>query len=278
MTALDYAVEHNHADITKSLLDRGAVSYKFPLIEAARQGNTQIVEYLMEKTIDINALENDRCGALHYAIRNGHIQTALSLIDHKANINYLDPLGCSPLYYACHGEYKNTSKIVSHLIARGAIYISGNILTWPVSRSPHASLLKLFDTIKTCKDDPKNRIGDLYDKITEQLITRTNIWKLLSRRLSKQSHGHIHGNDLMTTLLTKVNGTILKYISSFIDISKFIEDTHRQASQIIVNYIEQCTPSNQLSNQSLPLIDNIKIQFCSSSENSQCQVSILTQK
>ncbi len=66
-----------------------------PLQEAARIGNTSIVEFLISKGAKVNALSKKRETALFYAAEEKHTECEIMLLDNKADVNIgiITPLG-----------------------------------------------------------------------------------------------------------------------------------------------------------------------------------------
>ena len=71
-------------------------------LTAAYRGNIEKVKALLEKGVNINAIDmdEDQDTALHYAAWKGHADIVKLLIDEKADINVLDRSGMTPLHFA----------------------------------------------------------------------------------------------------------------------------------------------------------------------------------
>ncbi len=150
-TALTIAVMFNRTELAKLLINQGANYDENLLFRAARNGNKEVVEILINKGLSINApctccespllaatsydnfevakfLVNrgaiivnakDSCySPLHHAAANRAIKTIKYFIEKRANVNALDKEGHTPLYYATKTEDIEVQDI---LIRSGAI-------------------------------------------------------------------------------------------------------------------------------------------------------------
>lgn len=80
---------------------------------ASKEGNLDIVKYLLSKGIDMNDEYNGNNFSLYYACRYGHAKIVKILIENNANINYDEPL----IDVACAEGFEDIVKI---LIKNGA--------------------------------------------------------------------------------------------------------------------------------------------------------------
>lgn len=88
------------------------------LIYAARLGQTQAVQALIQAGANVNTADNHKRTALHYAAMNGWAQTVEMLISHRAEINSKDGQGATPLILAAH--YNGDKILVGNLLKHGA--------------------------------------------------------------------------------------------------------------------------------------------------------------
>ncbi|TKS74747.1 DNA-binding protein RFXANK [Collichthys lucidus] len=88
-----------------------------PLMWAAAFGEKAVVDYLLEKGADPNAIARERESALTLASSGGYVDIVESLLRHGVDINTYDWNGGTPLLYAVRG---NHIKCVEALLANGA--------------------------------------------------------------------------------------------------------------------------------------------------------------
>jgi ankyrin repeat protein len=97
------AIDADDLEYIRLLVDQGAdVNQKInsytPLMIACEQGNLEIVEYLLSKKADINAIDKEgKNTPLIYAAANGHPKVVELLIKHNANINIKNFCGLTAL-------------------------------------------------------------------------------------------------------------------------------------------------------------------------------------
>lgn len=88
-----------------------------PLYKAATNGNTDMVEFLIENGADVNATDDDGSTALSSAVMGGYEETVRCLLEHKANVNIKDKSGITPL--DC---LKQNNAVIGYLLKKhGAI-------------------------------------------------------------------------------------------------------------------------------------------------------------
>jgi len=87
------------------------------LIDAAYNGYTESVRYLLNAGADINAKDEDGVTALSYAADRGHMDIVKILLANNADVNSKSKIGCTPLINAA---YMGHVEIVEALIANGA--------------------------------------------------------------------------------------------------------------------------------------------------------------
>ena len=117
------AAKEGNTEEVELLLDRGAnIEAKnrwgqTPLLIAADWGKTETVERLLNRGANIEAQDNDGWTPLMYAARSGNTETVALLIERGANIEAQDNDGWTPLMYAARSGNTET---VALLIERGA--------------------------------------------------------------------------------------------------------------------------------------------------------------
>ena len=78
------------------------------LINAASDGNTEIVKFLLEAKVNPNPnVQSNRWTALIWASDNGHTKIVKLLLEAKANPNIRNSYGNTALRYAKNPEIKN---------------------------------------------------------------------------------------------------------------------------------------------------------------------------
>ena len=91
---------------------------------AADKGFLEIVRYLSDHSINIDARDFDEVTPLQYAVLGGHLEIVKLLCESKTQIDTSDKDGSSPLHYASMHGYL---EIVKFLVEKGAqIDLSNN--------------------------------------------------------------------------------------------------------------------------------------------------------
>ncbi|XP_062578831.1 serine/threonine-protein phosphatase 6 regulatory ankyrin repeat subunit B-like [Saccostrea cucullata] len=99
------------------LLDVNDKSSETVLHDAAREGNVQIVKLLIEKKMDINAVQGGGETILHQCCRSGKMEMCEYLVNHFPDLLEIrDNDGWTVLHSACYG---GSVEIVSFLIEKG---------------------------------------------------------------------------------------------------------------------------------------------------------------
>jgi len=135
--ALYFAVDKQHVEIVRLLLERGAnpdtqFSYgRLPVHAAASHSSIEMLSMLQEAGADLSRLDESKESALYQAVKNGRFEVAKWLIAQGVELNQGEKLfNHTPLYTACD-KYKNTDEryadIVRVLLEAGADY---TILDW----------------------------------------------------------------------------------------------------------------------------------------------------
>lgn len=72
---------------------------------ASKGGHSAVVELLLANRADIEATDSYAATALHNASRNGHLDVVGVLLSHKGNIDARDQDGATPLHHAAQGNH-----------------------------------------------------------------------------------------------------------------------------------------------------------------------------
>ncbi|XP_022891704.1 ankyrin repeat domain-containing protein 50-like [Olea europaea var. sylvestris] len=110
-SAFDVARDKGHKDVVK-ILDRGA-----SVLSAARRGEVDLLESLLEKGASVNFSDQYGLTPLHIAAIKGHKDAVMMLVEFGADLESQDAEGHTPLHLAVEG---GSVEIVQILIDRGA--------------------------------------------------------------------------------------------------------------------------------------------------------------
>lgn len=120
-TALMWATSYCYIDIVRLLLEReadiSASNGATVLMIAAENGNTEILDMLLDNGADIEHKDSYGYTALMYAAWNGKVDALRLLLDRGANIEANDNLFATALIYAARCDRVETVQL---LLERGA--------------------------------------------------------------------------------------------------------------------------------------------------------------
>lgn len=117
-TAFMHACQRGHKEIVEILFANIQVEIsQQSLILAAQEGHIKIVEYLIEKDLDINVKDDNKLSSLSWACIKGYLPILQLLIKNGANVNDQDVNDVTPLMWAI--QEKNI-EIVKFLLVHGA--------------------------------------------------------------------------------------------------------------------------------------------------------------
>ena len=102
----------HHANVDKQSHD-GATA----LAWAVRQGHEKVVEMLLQHNANVNQRANNGVPALNWAVREGYEQVVEMLLQHNADVNQRDNNGVSALHWAAKQGYE---KVVEMLLQHNA--------------------------------------------------------------------------------------------------------------------------------------------------------------
>jgi ankyrin repeat protein len=88
-----------------------------PLIDAARNADTDALRALLKQRVDVNATAGDGTTALHWASYRDNVESADLLIRAGANVNAANDLGATPLWTA---SLNGSAAMVARLLQAGA--------------------------------------------------------------------------------------------------------------------------------------------------------------
>jgi len=115
------------------------------LVNAARLGNIDNVQALIDAGADVNVQSNNGYTALIWAVRKNSLPIAQALLAAGANINLQDYVGCTALIWAVR---YNSLPIVQALLAAGADVnvedSSGHSSLWWAVRKNNIDMIRLI--------------------------------------------------------------------------------------------------------------------------------------
>ena len=88
-----------------------------PLHRAAINGNITLINLLINKGVDVDALDTSLGSPLYYAADNGHIEATRLLLDNGAKVDPVDSEGYTPLMAAA---FEGKTEVVKLLLEHGA--------------------------------------------------------------------------------------------------------------------------------------------------------------
>ncbi len=123
------AADNGQLEIVKFLIERGVdvdattVDGVTPLMYASQNGYTEIMEYLISKGADVNATPDNNVTSLIGAVRTGHLKAAEMLLEAGAKVDAKDELDLTSLMHASAYDYP---EIADLLIEKGADVEAGD--------------------------------------------------------------------------------------------------------------------------------------------------------
>ena len=121
-TALTVAIGNGDTNTAEMLLEEGAdpnIGKPRPIIQAASIRNKRLIDILVKKGIDLNALDEQNNTALLVALQKGYQDIAHQLLQAEANPNVRNKSGEIPLILALEREYLDMS-LPHKLLEKGA--------------------------------------------------------------------------------------------------------------------------------------------------------------
>lgn len=118
-SCLDAASAHDHVDIIRLLISRGAdVNSNSPIQTAVRSGHAEVVRALVEGGADFNAKDEEDSNPLLEAAGRGYEVVVRVLVDNGSDLHVTDKTDSSLLLRAARGGYE---EVVRVLIKSGAV-------------------------------------------------------------------------------------------------------------------------------------------------------------
>jgi ankyrin repeat protein len=126
-TALHWAADAGQTETVEFLIEKGAdvnvesEASESPLFYAARSGHADIVKLLLENGAYVSGTESGRGDKvpLVLAAGNGHLEAVKILVSHNADINQKGMMECSALHNAV-GRQPPNIELIRFLISKGA--------------------------------------------------------------------------------------------------------------------------------------------------------------
>ena len=149
-TPLQYAIEHDHMEIFKLLLENGADAnrettlFSTPLIWAVRSGDLRKVELLLEYGADVNKVSND-ITALHVATAIGTPSIIRFLLSKGADVNIDSSCGCRPIHVAAWCDRLEAAKILLENGADQTVKCDGHTVGEIARSDEFRKLLQNYD-------------------------------------------------------------------------------------------------------------------------------------
>lgn len=123
MTALHFAAQNGDTAIVQYLVEHGAninaqdeIMSRTAIHFAAEQGNLDCIKYLTEHGANLQDKDSIGATAFHYAVKSNKLEVAKYLVSKKVDYNAKDVRGWTAMHYAAYG---NSVDIVKYLLAKG---------------------------------------------------------------------------------------------------------------------------------------------------------------
>jgi ankyrin repeat protein len=116
-----------HPQMIALLCDAGAkinvadVRGRTPLHWAARSGNTDAIDALLARRVDVNARDRDGRTALFDAVTTGRTEVVAALLHGRADPNAVDQFRSTPIHAAVATRGENISDVIDTLVRGGAL-------------------------------------------------------------------------------------------------------------------------------------------------------------
>ncbi|MDN5248396.1 MAG: ankyrin repeat domain-containing protein [Wolbachia endosymbiont of Tyrophagus putrescentiae] len=117
ITKLEMASETCNLETIKSLMENNISIGEKALSYAAREGCLEIIKFLVEKGVDVNAANKFKWTALHSAADKGYLEIVAFLLENGANPNINDSNGKKPRRIAVMASRHNKDKPYDEIIS-----------------------------------------------------------------------------------------------------------------------------------------------------------------
>ncbi|ELR62850.1 hypothetical protein E5288_WYG017928 [Bos mutus] len=111
---------HDVKDVCLTFLEKGAnpnaintSTGRTALMEASREGVTELVRGILERGGDVNAFDNDRHHAAHFAAKGGFFDILKLLFAYNGDMGLIAMNGNTPLHYAAMGGFADCCKYIA---------------------------------------------------------------------------------------------------------------------------------------------------------------------
>uniref|UniRef100_A0A803KH73 Phosphatidylinositol N-acetylglucosaminyltransferase subunit Y n=1 Tax=Xenopus tropicalis TaxID=8364 RepID=A0A803KH73_XENTR len=119
-------IRHISSSRIQQTMNKQAKNGRSPLLVAAEQGHTGIVQILLQNQARVDVFDEHGKAALHLAAENGHDQIADILLKHKAFVNAKTKLGLTPLHLCAQNGFNHLVKLLveTHLACIDAMSLT----------------------------------------------------------------------------------------------------------------------------------------------------------
>ncbi|XP_073093034.1 ankyrin repeat and EF-hand domain-containing protein 1 isoform X2 [Manis javanica] len=111
---------HDVKDVCLTFLEKGAnpnainsVTGRTALMEASREGVVELVRGILERGGEVNAFDNDRHHAAHFAAKGGFFNILKLLFAYNGDMGLIAMNGNTPLHYAAMGGFTDCCKYIA---------------------------------------------------------------------------------------------------------------------------------------------------------------------
>uniref|UniRef100_A0A6B2LIB1 Uncharacterized protein n=1 Tax=Arcella intermedia TaxID=1963864 RepID=A0A6B2LIB1_9EUKA len=157
-TALHKSCQFGHKNVSLFLLKNGAKVDErdgmgwYPIHCAALGTHCEVVDLLVDKGHDVNALNSDMNSAIHYLVRTEYSSKLKKTLDHLlqrgANINITNANGDTPLHLVVE---KNQLEMASYLLKKGSsLTITNKRNLTPLQLAKDLNRKEMISIIENC--------------------------------------------------------------------------------------------------------------------------------